>query len=247
MPVNLMIHCGASLVDKSQLSDTPLPDRTETWVPIPHDRLLDGVSSTLQTSGLTIVNEAHALSRDGQRYFGLMEVRNGHQRDDYALIVGLRNSHDKSFPASLAVGSGVFVCDNLAFSGEVVLARKHTAYIERDLPQLIQRSVGELGTLQQDQDQRIEAYKDKRLSDRQAHHLLIQTIDARVLPVTRLPEALREWRVPSHESFEEGGKNAWRLFNACTEVIKGRSLESLPRRTQALHGILDHACRVSLN
>jgi hypothetical protein len=33
-------------------------------------------------------------------------------------VLGLRNSHDKRFPAGLVGGSAVFVCDNLAFSGE---------------------------------------------------------------------------------------------------------------------------------
>src|SRR5262249_51585397 len=86
------------------------------------------------SNGLHVVQEGHGLWRDGQRYFGLMEVRNGSNADDFGLVVGLRNSHDKSFPAALALGSRVFVCDNLAFSGEVKLSRKHTTYIWRDLP-----------------------------------------------------------------------------------------------------------------
>jgi hypothetical protein len=28
-------------------------------------------------------------------------------------VIGLRNSHDKSFPAAIAMGSSVFCCDNL--------------------------------------------------------------------------------------------------------------------------------------
>ena len=36
-----------------------------------------------------------------------MELANGHTEDDYGLVLGLRNSHDKTFPASLALGSQV--------------------------------------------------------------------------------------------------------------------------------------------
>jgi hypothetical protein len=39
------------------------------------------------------------------------------------------------------------VCDNLSFSGEVRLARKHTSRIEADLPALVNRAVGQLGEL----------------------------------------------------------------------------------------------------
>jgi len=192
--------------------------------------------------GLKVVNEAHALSSGGQRYFGLLEVVNGRQHGDYGLVLGLRNSHDKTFPAALAVGSGVFVCDNLAFSGEVTIARRHTLFIERDLPQLVQRAVGQLGDLRGLQDHRIERYKATRLTDMRAHHLIVRALEARVLPTTAIPVVVREWRRPSHEEFAEGGRTAWRLFNAVTEAIKGRSLDALPRRTQALHGMLDAVC-----
>jgi len=192
--------------------------------------------------GLKVVNEAHALSSGGQRYFGLLEVVNGQQHGDYGLVLGLRNSHDKTFPAALAVGSGVFVCDNLAFSGEVTIARRHTVFIERDLPQLVQRAVGQLGDLRGLQDHRIERYKATRLTDMRAHHLIVRALEARVLPTTAIPVVVREWRRPSHKEFAEGGRTAWRLFNAVTEAIKGRSLDALPRRTQALHGMLDAVC-----
>ena len=45
------------------------------------------------------------------------------------------------------VGAAVFVCDNLSFSGDVKLARRHTAHVERDLPQLVSRAVGRLAEL----------------------------------------------------------------------------------------------------
>ena len=39
----------------------------------------------------------------------------------------------------------------------------------------------------------------------------------------------------------EWGFTGWRLFNAFTEALKGRNLEALPKRRQALHGLLDTA------
>jgi len=71
-----------------------------------------------------------------------MEIQNRKQNDDYTWVLGLRNSHDKTFPAGIVAGASVFVCDNLSFSGEVKFARKHTRFINRDLPQLVERSIG---------------------------------------------------------------------------------------------------------
>jgi len=240
--LNLMLHCGARKVDRSQVEGSLTPERTRSWVPIGHHRLLEQVEDSLTGVGLKIVNQAHALSIDQRRYFGLLEVVNGQKHNDYGLVVGLRNSHDKSFPAALVVGSGVFVCDNLSFSGEIAIARRHTRFIERDLPGLVQLAVGRLGNLRGLQDQRIAKYKAARLTDMRASHLVVKALEARIIPATTIPTVVKEWRRPSHPEFAEGGRTAWRLFNAITEAIKGRSIEILPRRTQKLHGMLDAVC-----
>ncbi len=242
--LNLMLHAGANRVERDQLALVTTPTRTPTWVPIPHNRLLDSVTETLGSSGFNIVSEAHGLTRDGQRYFGLLQVANGHNADDFGLVVGIRNSHDKSFPAGLVLGASAFVCDNLSFSGEVTLARKHTVFVERDLPQLVNRAVGQLADLRHTQEHRFLTYKNSEVSDRSAHDLLIRAVDARVLPITKLPDVLSEWREPRHAEFRNG-KTAWRLFNGFTEVLKG-NLDMLPRRTTALHGLMDAACGLIL-
>lgn len=238
---NLMLHAGANKVEREQLELVETPQRTASWVPIPHHTLLNGIQDTLQHAGLTVVSEAHGLTKDGARYFGLLQVVNGHADSDFGLVVGLRNSHDKMFPAGLVVGASVFVCDNLSFSGEIKLARKHTAHVERDLPMLIERAVGKLGDMRHTQETRFLGYKQHELTDSHAHDLIIAALDAQVMPVTRIPDVLQEWRNPRHSEFAANGKTAWRLFQAMTEVLKG-NIDALPRRTQALHGLLDVAC-----
>lgn len=237
---NLMLHCGAAAVTRDQVFGVRTPDRTRTWVPVPHGNLVARVQDSLERAGLHVVSEAHGLTRDGNRYFGLLQVQNGHPSDEFGLVVGIRNSHDQSFPVALALGATVFVCDNLSFSGQVKLARKHTSRVELDLPQIVDRGVGLLGDLRRSQETRFSAYRNRELTDGQAHDLVIQAIDGRIVPVTRIPELLTEWRTPRHPEFCQG-RTAWRLFNAFTEILKGR-LGELPARTQALHGLLDAAC-----
>ena len=243
--LNLMIHCGGKHVERDQVTSAATPQRTRSWVPIPHHRLLEQVESTLAGCGMQVVHQAHALWSEGSRYFGLMEVRNGQSASDYGLVIGLRNSHDKSFPAAIALGASVFVCDNLSFSGEVSIARRHTRFIERDLPRVITTAVGRLTELRKTQDGRIEAYKETELDDRTVHDLVIRAVDARVVPITRVPTLLTEWRTPRHPEFADG-QTAWRFFNAATEALKGRNLAELPRRTQTLHGLVDAACGLAV-
>ncbi len=244
--LNLILHCGSRQASRELVECCPTPPPTPTWVPISHHRLLERVESSLTATGLHVINQAHALSADRLRYFGLLEVVNGDNHADYALVIGVRNSHDKQFPAGLAVGSAVFCCDNLSFSSEVVIARRHTRFIERDLPGLVDQAVGRLGDLRGLQDERIATYKRTELTDMRAHHLTIKAVDARIVPVTRVPHVLHEWRHPSHEEFARDGKTAWRFMNAVTDASKGSSLLQLPRRTQALHGLLDAVCGLQL-
>ena len=136
---NLILHCGASAVELKEVSKVKTPRATETWQPIPHHQLIQTVQRTLATTNLEIGTQAHSLTHDGARYFGLMEIQSKKQNADYTWVLGLRNSHDKIFPAGIVAGASMFVCDNLSFSGEVKFARKHTRFINRDLPQLVER------------------------------------------------------------------------------------------------------------
>ena len=148
----------------------------------------------------------------------------------------VRNSHDKTFPVGLVAGAAVFVCDNLSFSGEVRLTRKHTVHLQRDLPQLVARGVGQLIQLWSHQGQRIDANKNHRMRDKAAHDLVIRAVDVGACTNRMIPVVIKEWREPTYPAF--GDRTAWSLFNAFTEILKG-NLPELPKRTEVLHGLFD--------
>ena len=237
-PKGLLLHCGAQVVDRQDLFEVITPNGTKTWYPIPHRDLLHEVETQLRETGFIIQGQSHALTHNGARYFGVIQVslptRN---EDDFGWVVGLRNSHDKSLPAGLVAGTQVFVCDNLAFNGEVKLSRKHTRFAMRDLRQLTNRAVGQLGDKFRDLDRRVKSYRQKYLPDRSAHDLVIRAVDCGAVTASQVPAVLEEWRKPSHEDFLP--RNAWSLFNAFTEVYKNVNPQTAVKRGQALHGLFD--------
>jgi hypothetical protein len=243
---NLLMHCGGQHVTRDDVAKVSTPTRTRNWVPVPHQRMLDLVESTITDRGFQIIDSAHGFWGDGARYFGLMELANGHVEDDYNLVLGLRNSHDKTFPAGICVGSCVLVCDNLSIGAEITLARKHTQFVLRDLPYLVRDAISGFTQLRVDQHNRIEAYKHKRINNRAAHDLIIRAIDNKIIPVTKVPGVLSEWREPSHNEFTNHGSSLWRLHNAFSESWKGANLNTLPRRSQRLHQLLDQVCGFQL-
>ena len=113
-PRGMLLHCGAEIVSRTNLFDVPTPRGTQTWYPLSHRTILTEVETQLESTGFTILEETHALSHGGARYFGVMSVTlPSRGQADFGWIVGIRNSHDMTYPAGLVAGTRVFVCDNL--------------------------------------------------------------------------------------------------------------------------------------
>lgn len=235
---NMMLHCGAKPVERLELELVKTPEATDTWTPIPHTLLVDNVKEALRGEDIDVVAEKHALNNEGQNYFGILQVSNRSAMEDFSYVVGLRNSHCKRYPAGMVVGARVFVCDNLSFSGEIEVTRKHTPNILRDLLGLTCKAVGFLAERWVAQEERIDAYKAYDLSPAGYHDLVIRALDARVINATQVPRVLHELREPRHEEFR--AENAWSFFNGVTQILKENSVFALPARSIALHGLLDH-------
>src|SRR5579859_3922091 len=133
--MTLMLHAGATALDYDGLRQLVTPAATATHVPIPHFRVVDLLKTTLGMFGHEVTDEHHGVTPDGMKYFGLISLRSTYT--GYEDTVGLRNSHDRSFPVGIGFGSRVFVCDNLAFIADQVIKRRHTANLKRDLPGVI--------------------------------------------------------------------------------------------------------------
>lgn len=241
----MILHCGASEFTRKDVFSVPTPKPTESWFPLPHKTLVEEVEFHLSAGGFLVSRQTHALSHDGARYFGVFELKGKSKTGDYNWVVGLRNSHDKMFPAGLVAGTHTFVCDNLAFSGEVKLSRKHTRFALRDLRQMTARAVGKLGSMFQRADERIARYKALRIDNTEAHDLVVRAVDCRAITTTELPDVLGHWRNPPHEEFAP--RTAWSLFNAFTEIHKHINPNTALVRGEALHGLFDQQMGLPLN
>ncbi len=237
----MMLHCGANAATRDQVFDAATPDATETHYPLPHGALIEVIETHVRASGFEIATEEYGLWKDGARMFGVWGLTNSVVEDfvgsDFQLVMGVRNSHDKAFSAGLAVGSRVFVCDNLAFSAEIVIARKHTRFIARDLDRMVAEAAGKIAQARISQAQRIEAYKSTELDDAQVHDLIIRAVDAKVMANSYIAKVLHQWRESAHEEFQ--ARTAWSLFNGFTQVFKETNPLDLTGRSVRLHGLLD--------
>jgi hypothetical protein len=236
--MTLMLHVNANTVEYGGLRELETPPATASHVPIPHFRVVDLVKTAVGMYGHEVTAEHHGITEDGARYFGLLSLRCTYT--NYEDTVGLRNSHDKSFPVGIGFGSRVFVCDNLAFLAETVIKRRHTANLKRDLPGIIGEMIEPLA-LQREQARKFEHYRRAMLTDESADHAIMQMYRDGIINVQRIADVVREWDAPTFEDFNE--RNAWRLFNATTFALNGRIAEN-PGATARLHQIIDGVCSV---
>ena len=237
--MTLMLHVNAKDIDYDGLRELETPAATPSHVPIPHFRVVDLMRTTLGMYGHEIVGEHHGTTEDGLRYFGLLSLKSAYT--GYEDTVGLRNSHDKSFPVGIGFGSRVFICDNLAFSADTVIKRKHTANLKRDLPGIIGEVIEPLALHREAQHRTIERYRHTELSEELADHAIMRMYRDGIIGVQRIADVLREWQEPTHE--EWGGWTAWRLFNAATFALSGRVIEN-PNATPKLHKVIDGVCQL---
>lgn len=232
----LVLHVGATKVDFDSLRRVNTPEATASHVPLPHHHLVEMVRYALGFYDHEIVEEHHAVMPDGQRYFGLMTLKSPY--GDYVDTLGLRNSHDKSFPVGLAYGAKVMVCDNTSFFGDQVIKRKHTLNAKRDLPGLVASCIEPLRQKRAQQHECFERYRMAELDDQTADHAILSLYRAGVLNITRVPDVMEQWETPTHDW---GDKSAWRLFNATTFALKGKVSEN-PSVTADLHKVIDGVC-----
>jgi hypothetical protein len=216
--MTLLVQKGGHIVTKDELSMVPVPEATESYIPVPHTHLLDTLSTIGKDilTGFTPAKEQYALARNGNQMFGVITFKG--DRDDLGLSIGFRNSYDKSMAVGIAIGASVLVCDNLAFTGDVSILRKHTANVWSSLEDLaistLYRSQKNFQKIAED----AEALKGRGLSDKEAFKLMGLLYGKRVVTLRQLSFLKLEWLTPTHDEFRP--RNRWSFYNACTEVLK---------------------------
>jgi hypothetical protein len=248
--MSLVVHTGAASVDRHVLDTLPVPKAMGPRHFIqPFNETVEMVVDNFTKVGLRLKDESYAvlfdrITNNPQRFFGLIEVElEGHMDPTYALQIGVRGSYDQSISSGLAVGSRVFVCDNLAFHGEATFMTKQTLNISKRLPMLIGGVVDKIPALAGIQSSYFDRLKNTTLTPKEGDAMLIECVRRGVLNSTQLPAAIREWDEPTYMEHTDLGFSAWRLHNAVTMAMKelkgGNPLGQTWDRTMKIADVID--------
>lgn len=216
--MSLLVHRGGHMVTKDELALVPVPEATDSYLPVPHNHLADTLSIIGQDilKGFTLHKEQYALAREGSQMFGVHVFKGNHC--ELGLSIGFRNSYDKSMAIGIAIGAEVFVCDNLALTGDITIMKKHTLNVWKVLEDAaistLYRSLKNFEQIIADS----ETLKGRMLDDTEAFKMIGLMFGHGILSPRQLPVVKKEWLVPSYDDFRP--RTMWSFYNACTEALK---------------------------
>ena len=214
----MILHCGGKEVSYDELAAVPLPEETSTYIPVSFADIVKNAKQIADDllKDHTYKDSQYALAGKDQRMFSVLRYQNCN--DEMGLAIGVRSSYDKSMSNGFCIGASIFVCDNLAFSGDITYMRKHTKNVledlEKEMTHKIYSSQKNFNNILED---KFDMAK-KLMTNNQAYEFIGKLYGHNVLKPRQLAETFRNWKKPPHEEFQE--RNMWSLYNACTEALK---------------------------
>ena len=234
----LLAHCGASKIGREELKAIPTPLASATHQPIPHCEVVGALVETLSFRQISVVREEYAVSSDGMKMFGVLDLETTF--DGCRFSVGVRNSNDKSMRLALTVGYRVLVCDNMAFHGDFtpVLA-KHSKHL--NLVDILAVGVDRMQRNFEPMRKQVETWKGTRLPDERAKLVIYEAFVEGELDVPKhLARRVHDFYFnPAVEEFAP--RTTWSLSNAFTSAFK--ELDPIPqfKTTAKLASFLERA------
>src|SRR5258707_15434334 len=232
----LLAHFGSSEITREELKVVPTPAGSATHQPLPHFEIVGALVETLSFRQISVVREEYAVSGDGMKMFGVLDLETTF--DGCRFSIGVRNSNDKSMRLALTVGYRVLVCDNMAFHGDFtpVLA-KHNKHLS--LVDILSVGVDRMQRNFEPMRRQVEAWRTRQVSDEAAKLIIYRAFIEGELEVPKHLARVVHNRYfdPQHEEFVP--RTMWSLSNAFTSAFK--ELEAIPqfRATARLGAFLE--------
>jgi hypothetical protein len=222
----LVLHAGAFASTIEEVKAVPVPRNTDTYEAISHINIIDAVMTCADQYNLPVKSAKYGLTKDGSRMFGVVDFEAG-SLEGMGWMIGFRNSYDKSMAAGICSGTRVFVCDNMAFSGEFNVTRKHIPGNEFIME--IRSSFSSLPANLEQIAESVNLMKAQYIEPDYAKLFIFEAVNRGYIPASQLTEVWKEYTEPRHEEFIDPTKH--NLLMAFTENAKSRRTNATAYQT----------------
>jgi hypothetical protein len=169
--------------------------------------------------------------------FGVWHLVHG-LTQERGLSLGFRNSMDKSMVVGIVSGTKVFVCDNLAFSGDYLTFHKHTSGLtDKRLYDMAQTAVEGAVPKMIEFDGWQKALKEVTVSQEDRKLLTYDAMTEKVFA----PGQFFNFQDALHEELrliQYAQMSLWAFYGGVTRLMRGQSLFQVADRSKKLNQLI---------
>ena len=239
--MSLLLHVDAKYNSLEAVNRVKPPEKTDTYTPVAHSELFEMVKGHASEflNDYEFIDESHGLAPQlgdsyGAKYFGVINYRNP-EIEEMSLAIGLRNSYDQSLSVGVCMGTKVFVCDNLCFSGDIRITRKHTGDVLGSIDEMIANAMEVAPMRHRDLQKDADMMREYEVTNDQAYAILGIGYGRGMLAPRQLLRARQAWITPPQEDF--GDRNLWSLYNSMTEALKTATARNVLESHSRVHSL----------
>jgi hypothetical protein len=196
--------------------------------PVPHAMLVEGILEEIADRGFIPSKQQYAVSGNGQALFGVIDLApvgtSGLVADSgqQGLSIGFRNSVNQSMAIKAVAGTRVFVCDNLALSGDLIaLSRKNTTGL--DLAEELKAGFAKFIVQAEVMAAQVQELTGHALSNDEAKVIIFDAFAAKFLPVRLMDDVANFYFKASEATPDCQPRTMWGLHNSFTRALKALS------------------------
>ena len=238
----MSLHTGGQAATMDQILAIKPPEETETYAPVSHGNLIQIIKEQAedQLHDYRFLDEHYGLApldgeNQGAKLFGVLSYQSD-MSPDISLSIGVRNSYDQSLAVGVCMGAKVFVCDNLMFSGDIRVTRKHTGDVLEDVEKMISTSMAIAPMRHRDLLRDASVMQDYELLDDEAYAILGMAYGRGILKPRQLLASKNAWEKPLQDEFKD--RNLWSLYNSMTEALKTSNARSVLESHAKAHSLV---------
>lgn len=203
--------------------NAPVPLRTDSYSPIPHSFFLESIMNQVNnTSDLETTSRRVYTNNAGTKLVCFIGVKfRGMETDhdfELEMMIGGKNSYDKSMAAAIVAGASVMICSNGVIAGDMItFKRKHTGTIAEELREKTTEGIQLMKDNFNNLVLQVDIMKDYDLTPTQKAEIMgVMYFEEEIVTPNQLSIIKKEMKESEHFR----GNSLWDLYNNVTQSLK---------------------------
>jgi len=228
--MTMILHVDCKDLSSEDLNLIPdPPSMGARHHPVAHKRLVKAIKAVAYSHGFDVGRERFGSNKDFSKIFGVLDLISPgstfyDEVPERGLALGFRNSTKQHMGAAIVGGHNVFVCDNLALNGDMVLLKhKNTAGMSEGLIPMLEEAFERFTLQAKDFEDLVLKAEQKQLSKTQAEVFMWDAfVRHKILPI-RLAQVVDDNYFHPEEEWTDITKHPYTLaalHNAFTRAIR---------------------------